>query len=77
MLRLNKNLKHSRVAWLVLVNNRELFLTRSGSGCKYLYEKYKREHTLPVEISVRLFDKLKNSIIYVGDITKKHQPSLI
>jgi len=68
MLSLSQNAKETRVAWLVMVDDKYLFLTRSGIGYKSLGETYKKLSTLSAQISLETFNQLENSVMFVAEI---------
>lgn len=77
MFDLFQNEKDLRVAWLVECDNKELYLTRSGEGCKHLDEKYKKTEYTATAIPKRIFDELENSIMFVVDLKGLKQGRLI
>jgi len=71
-----KEEKDLRVAWLVECDNRFVFLTRSGIGCRYLEEKYKKTEYTATAIPKKLFEEIKNKIAFVFDLAETKQAKL-
>jgi len=75
---LNDNKKGGgRIVWLVECDNRYLYLARSGYGSKALGEKYKKTKFISAGVSVELFNKLKDQVGYITDLTKGNQATLL
>lgn len=76
MVDLSGGASECRCAWLVLADNRELFVTKSGSGYKYLGAKHKKLETLNAIVSLSVAEQLKDCVMLIGDITKQNKMSL-
>ena len=66
----------ARIAWLVECDNKYLYLARSGYGSKMLGLKYKKTKFYSAGVDLKLFNKLKNKVAYICDLTKGKQGTL-